>query len=209
MPIKKNQQTSLSFQLKKRQQQQQIEENLQMLKKIHEAKPSVNFDEHLQHQKRTKKLSKMIGMSSSRQHMLSTVRSLCFYQTSQESKSYLKYARHHGDKGQAHNSSAKHLGSQLLAGNFYRLNSQGSLGQKSVQPTGNQPNSKLLKVNKSVSRLAEQVNQNRAKTAVSDLSGHHYHSQAAKMRSSHLSSKKEMKANAGSSLSNMQNLQAS
>lgn len=65
---------SLNFINKKRNMEKIIQENIMMMKKIHFAQPSVQYEEHKEHERNVKKLRKLVGFNSLRQSMISTVR---------------------------------------------------------------------------------------------------------------------------------------
>lgn len=65
---------SLNFINKKKAMEKLITDNILMMNKIHYAVPSVQHSELQEHAKNSKKLKKLVSMSSMRQSMISTVR---------------------------------------------------------------------------------------------------------------------------------------
>lgn len=53
-----NPKSSLNYQYRKREQAKQIEDNIQLLKKIHFAAPTISFDKYKKHEKDTERLKK-------------------------------------------------------------------------------------------------------------------------------------------------------
>lgn len=51
-----------------------IQENIQMMKKIHFAQPSVQYADHQEHNRNISRLRKLVQLNSMRQSMISTVR---------------------------------------------------------------------------------------------------------------------------------------
>ncbi|CDW84958.1 UNKNOWN [Stylonychia lemnae] len=65
---------SLNFIQRKNNLEKIMQENIYMMKKIHFAQPSVQYTEHLQHQREVKKLKKLVQYNSLRQSMITSVR---------------------------------------------------------------------------------------------------------------------------------------
>lgn len=67
---------SLNSEMRKRQHQKQLAENIMMLKKIHFAQPTIKFADQLKHQERTEKLKAQLSNGSTRQSMVMAARAL-------------------------------------------------------------------------------------------------------------------------------------
>lgn len=65
---------SLNFINKKKAMEKLITDNILMMNKIHYAVPSVQYSNLKEHAKNSRKLKKLVSMSSMRQSMISTVR---------------------------------------------------------------------------------------------------------------------------------------
>eukprot|EP00347_Sterkiella_histriomuscorum_P014020 403362468 len=73
-PTNRKSLNSLNFLQRKKELEKIMQENIFMMKKIHYAQPSVQYNEHIQHQQEVKKLKKIIQYNSMRQSMITTVR---------------------------------------------------------------------------------------------------------------------------------------
>lgn len=62
--------TSLNYQIRRKEQAKQIEDNIMMLKKIHFAQPSIKFNQYRTHEKNVEKLKRQISSGASRQAMM-------------------------------------------------------------------------------------------------------------------------------------------
>jgi hypothetical protein len=69
---------SLNSQIRKKQHDKQIAENVMMLKKIHFAEPTIKFSEQQKHSNKAERLKQLISNGGARQSMMHAARAMIF-----------------------------------------------------------------------------------------------------------------------------------